>query len=110
MEPTFTDIINSEKPVLVDFYADWCGPCKMLGPILKEVKDVLSDRLRIVKVNVDINPKAADYYRVKNVPTLMLFQNGRPLWRQSGVLSKAQILEIVLAKSTWPELPHEPLS
>lgn len=109
MNASFDDIIHSEKPVLVDFYADWCGPCQMLGPILKDVKDSLGDRISILKINVDKNQKAAHHYRIKGVPTMMLFQNGKQLWRQSGVLSKIDIVNIILEKSTWPELPNKPL-
>lgn len=108
MDETFEDLIHSEKPVLVDFYATWCGPCQMLGPILKEVKDKLGDRVAIIKIDVDKNQAVASHYRVKGVPTMMLFQNGKQLWRQSGVLSKMEIVAIILEKSTWPELPHAP--
>lgn len=106
MDQTFEDLIHSEKPVLVDFYATWCGPCQMLGPILKEVKDKLGDRVAIIKIDVDKNQSVANHYRVKGVPTMMLFQNGKQLWRQSGVLSKMEIVAIILEKSTWPELPN----
>lgn len=106
MDETFEDLIHSEKPVLVDFYATWCGPCQMLGPILKEVKDKLGDRVAIIKIDVDKNQAVASHYRVKGVPTMMLFQNGKQLWRQSGVLSKMEIVETILEKSTWPELPN----
>jgi thioredoxin 1 len=102
MDETFDDLIHSEKPVLVDFYATWCGPCQMLGPILKEVKDKLGDRVSIIKIDVDKNQAVAIHYRVKGVPTMMLFQNGKQLWRQSGVLSKMEIVAVILEKSTWP--------
>lgn len=109
MNSPFDEIINSEKPALVDFYADWCGPCQMLGPILKEVKDTLGDRISIIKINVDNNQEVANHYRVKGVPTMMLFQEGKLLWRQSGVLSKIEIVNIIFDKCTWPELPNKPL-
>ncbi len=109
MNATFNEIINSDKPVLVDFYAEWCGPCQMLGSILKEVKDTLGERISIIKINVDNNQKIADHYRVKGVPTMMLFQDGKQLWRQSGVLSKIEIVNMIFDKCTWPELPHKPL-
>lgn len=109
MNATFDEIINSDKPVLVDFYADWCGPCQMLGPILKEVKDTLGERISIIKINVDNNQETAHHYRVKGVPTMMLFQGGKQLWRQSGVLSKIEIVNIIFDKCTWPELPNKPL-
>ncbi|WP_162127957.1 thioredoxin [Flavobacterium phycosphaerae] len=108
MNATFEALLNAEKPVLVDFYADWCGPCQMLGPILKEVKDTLGERISIIKINVDNNQEAAQHYRVKGVPTMMLFQKGKLLWRQSGVLSKIELVTIIFEKCTWPELPNKP--
>jgi thioredoxin 1 len=95
---TFKDIIDSEKPVLVDFFATWCGPCQSLAPILKEVKDSLGERISIIKIDVDKNQALAADYQVRGVPTMMLFQNGKQLWRQSGVLSKQQILQVILEK------------
>lgn len=96
---TFQDIIQSEKPVLVDFFATWCGPCQTLGPILKEVKDSLGDRVSIIKIDVDKNQALAGTYQVRGVPTMMLFQNGKQLWRQSGVLSKQQIIQVITEHS-----------
>jgi len=95
----FDTIIQSEKPVLVDFFATWCGPCKMLGPILKEVKDNLGDRISIIKIDVDKNQQVASQYQVRGVPTMILFQNGKQLWRQSGVLQKNDLIKIILEKS-----------
>jgi thioredoxin 1 len=95
---TFKDIIDSEKPVLVDFFATWCGPCQSLAPILKEVKDSLGERISIIKIDVDKNQALAADYQVRGVPTMMLFQNGKQLWRQSGVLSKQQIMQVILEK------------
>lgn len=99
MNEKFESIINSEKPVLIDFYATWCGPCQMLEPILKEVKDNLGERVSIIKIDVDKNQVAAHHYRVRGVPTMMLFQNGKQLWQQSGVLSKDEIIQKILEKS-----------
>ena len=99
MNNTFQDIINSEKPVLIDFYATWCGPCRMLGPILKQVKDSLGERVSIIKVDVDKNQELAAMQQVRGVPTMMLYQNGQQLWRQSGVLSKEEIIQIILDKA-----------
>jgi thioredoxin 1 len=95
----FNSIIQSDKPVLIDFFATWCGPCKMLGPILKEVKDSLGDRISILKIDVDKNQQIASQYQVRGVPTMILFQNGKQLWRQSGVLPKEEIIKIILEKS-----------
>lgn len=96
---TFKDIIDSEKPVLVDFFATWCGPCQSLASILKEVIDSLGERISIIKIDVDKNQALAADYQVRGVPTMMLFQNGKQLWRQSGVLSKQQILQVILEKA-----------
>lgn len=97
MKSSFSDIINSETPVLVDFHADWCGPCKMLAPILKEVKEELGDKVKIVKIDVDKNQSLATRYQVRGVPTMMLFRNGQQLWRQSGVLQKEEIKNKILS-------------
>ncbi len=95
MKSSFGDIINSDTPVLVDFFADWCGPCKMLAPILKDVKSELGDSIKIVKIDVDKNPSIASKYQVRGVPTMLLFKNGKQLWRQSGVLQKKDIIQII---------------
>jgi thioredoxin 1 len=99
MNSSFENIIKSEKPVLVDFFATWCGPCKVLGPILKEVKENLGDRISIIKIDVDKNQQVASQYQVRGVPTMILFQNGKQLWRQSGVVEKGDIIKVVLEKS-----------
>jgi thioredoxin 1 len=95
MKSNFKEIINSETPVLVDFFADWCGPCKMLAPILKQVKDELGNTVKIVKIDVDKNQPLAATYQVRGVPTLILFKNGKQLWRQSGVLQKNELVSII---------------
>ena len=92
---TFKEMIQSDKPVLVDFTATWCGPCKMMAPILKEVKQEMGDTATIIKIDVDKNKHAAGEYQVQSVPTLILFKNGQPLWRQSGVIQKAGLLSII---------------
>ena len=91
----FSDLINGPKPVLIDFFADWCGPCKMLAPILKEVKSEVGEQLKIVKVDVDKNQQAAAAFQVRGVPTMILFKEGKPVWRQSGVMDKGAILNAI---------------
>jgi len=92
---TFNEVIQSSRPVLVDFSAEWCGPCKMMAPILKDVKKEVGESATIIKVDVDKNPAAAQQYQIQGVPTLILFREGRPLWRQSGVIPKAGLVEII---------------
>ncbi len=93
--PTFSDIIAQDTMVLVDFSAEWCGPCKMMAPILKELKQHLKDELKIIKIDVDKNQTLAAKYQVKGVPTLMIFKDGKQVWRQSGVIQTNQLLQIV---------------
>lgn len=88
---TFSELIRSDKPVLVDFSAEWCGPCKMLAPVLEDVKRRIGDRASIFKLDVDRNPMIASSYKVVSVPTMIIFQNGNPVWRRSGVLSAVEI-------------------
>ena len=95
MKSNFNKIINSETPVLVDFFADWCGPCKMLAPILKQVKEELGDAVKIIKIDVDKNQPLAAKYQVRGVPTMLLFKSGKQVWRQSGVLQKNEIINII---------------
>ena len=92
---TFNDVINSGQLVLVDFYATWCQPCKMMHPILKQVKEVLGESIRIIKVDVDKYGATTNQYRVQSVPTLMLFRQGEMLWRTSGVVQKADLLATI---------------
>ncbi len=95
----FNDIINDNKPVLIDFYADWCQPCKMVAPILKQVKDDLGDKVKIIKINVDKNRIIASKYGIRSIPTLMLFKNGQIKFSQAGVIPAEQIKNIVIANS-----------
>jgi len=88
----FFDITASSKPVLVDFFTDWCGPCKMMSPILNEVKESLGDKFKLLKVNVEKNQRLATALNIQGVPTLILYKNSRILWRQSGVVPKKDIV------------------
>ena len=95
MKGKFNTLIASETPVLVDFFAEWCGPCKTLAPILKSVKDELGDTIKIVKIDVDKNQPLAGKYQVRGVPTMILFKNGKQLWRKSGALPKHEIVAAI---------------
>ncbi|MDJ0366934.1 thioredoxin [Hymenobacter sp. H14-R3] len=93
---SFSELINSPgMPVLVDFYADWCGPCKTMAPILQQVATQHEGKLRIIKIDVDKNPAVAQQFKVQSIPTLILFSQGKPVWRQAGVVPAAQIGQAV---------------
>ena len=95
MRRRFKSIIKSERPVLVDFYAEWCQPCKQVPPILKEVKSRFKERVRIIKVNVDNNPFIASHYRVKSIPTLILFKRGDVQWSKEGLVDQSELTSVI---------------
>lgn len=99
MKSNFSDIIKGETVTLVDFHADWCGPCKVLAPILKEAKSTLGEKVKIVKIDVDKNQGLSSKFQVRGVPTLILFKEGKQLWRQSGVPTKDELVRIIESHS-----------
>lgn len=92
---SFKELINQPVPVLVDFSATWCGPCKAMVPILKELKGLLKDEVKIIKIDVDKNPSAAAAYAVRGVPTLIIFKQGKQVWRQSGIVQAKQLKGVI---------------
>jgi len=96
MKQSFQEIINQDKPVLVDFFATWCGPCKMQAPILEELKQRVGDTADIIKIDVDRNPQVATQYQIRSIPTLVIFKNGEIKWRQSGVFQSDELERLLL--------------
>lgn len=99
MQSKFQELISGDVPTLIDFSAEWCGPCKMMAPILDEFKSKVGDTVRVIKIDVDRNPAIAGNYQVNSVPTLMLFKGGQLLWRQAGVLNTSQLMGVVESHS-----------
>jgi thioredoxin 1 len=95
MKGNFDTVIQDPRPVIVDFHALWCSPCKMQSPILKELATELGDKVRVIKIDVDQNNEIAGRYNVQSVPTLIIFKNGKQVWRQSGVATKAQLYDVL---------------
>jgi thioredoxin 1 len=96
---TFQQMINQDKPTLVDFFASWCGPCKMMSPVLEDVKKRVGDKASIIKIDVDASPAVASLYQVQGVPTLILFKKGKPLWRRSGVTPANELERLIQTHS-----------
>jgi len=92
---SFSEIINKDTPVLVDFFATWCGPCQTMGPILKDVKDTLGEGISILKIDVDKNQALAAQFQVRGVPTFILFKNGKQVWKQSGLIQKKELIHVI---------------
>lgn len=96
MKGKFESIIDSNTPVLIDFFAEWCGPCKAQSPILKEIASELGEKVKVIKIDVDKNPEIAMKFHIQGVPTLMVFKNGRQVFRQSGMMTKPQIYNVLI--------------
>lgn len=96
MKGNFESLIQEDRPVVVDFHTVWCGPCKIQTPILKEIADDLGDRIKVIKIDVDLNNEIAAKLNIRSVPTLIVFKNGKQVWRHSGVVSKMQLYNVLM--------------
>lgn len=92
---SFSELIQRDEPTFVDFSAEWCGPCKMMAPILEDLKSQVGDQVKIIKIDIDKNPRAASAYGVQSVPTLMIFKRGQVVWRQSGVVPTEYLKRVI---------------
>ncbi|MBK8747111.1 MAG: thioredoxin [Saprospiraceae bacterium] len=99
MPQSFSEIINSNTPTLVDFYADWCGPCKTMAPILEDLKQKIGDSAKVIKIDVDKNQKVSAKYKIQSIPTLLLFKEGKIIWRQSGVVPGHMLEKLIKENS-----------
>lgn len=99
---TFADLTNTDKPVLVDFYADWCAPCRAMKPVLEDLKTQMGDEISIFKIDVDQHQMLAERYGIRSIPTLILFKDGKPVWRKSGMASSVELQKAVLQFQTLP--------
>lgn len=99
MDNKFNDLINSNTPTLVDFFAEWCGPCKTMAPVLEELKNKVGESAKIIKIDIDKNPNAANAFQVRSVPTLILFRQGKIVWKQAGVVPAHQLQQIIMQHS-----------
>jgi thioredoxin 1 len=99
MNENFNELINGQTPVLVDFSAEWCGPCKMMAPVLEQLKEKMDDKVRILKIDVDSNRELASKFNIRSVPTLMLFQNGKTIWSGVGVMTSDHLVNIIQSNS-----------
>lgn len=100
MKGNFNKIVNEKTPVLVDFFAEWCGPCKAQSPIIKELAQEVNGKVRVIKIDIDKNRSVAQHYNIRGVPTLVLFQEGKIVWKQSGVQSKTQLMDVIKQHTT----------
>jgi thioredoxin 1 len=95
MKKSFSDLINDETPLLVDFYADWCGPCKTMAPVIQDIAKDMGEKMRVIKIDTDKNPSISQHYNIQGIPTFILFKKGKVVWRQSGAMPKNQMTNLI---------------